>query len=221
MTQQKLLILGASGGCGQWAVELAVTQGYLVTVLIRQNSQYTPPAGVKVIYGNILDPQTVKDAMSNQNAVISCLGIKRKTPNNPWSALASPPDLATQSTKNIVDAMAFHGIKRLVVVSAAGVAESFKRLSTAMKLIVKSSNIRKTFKDFKGMESILANSTIDSLSVRPVGLVEQQSVNQATIVDYSSLTSQISKKDVAQWMLDAIARPAPFSSPTEMIGWQK
>ncbi|MDO6541737.1 NAD(P)-dependent oxidoreductase [Photobacterium sanguinicancri] len=220
MTQQKLLILGASGGCGQWAVELAVAQGYLVTVLIRQNSQYTPPAGVKVIYGNILDPQTVKDAMSNQNAVISCLGIKRKTAKNPWSALASPSDLATQSTKNIVDAMTFHDIKRLVVVSAAGVAESFSNISTIMKLLIKGSNINKTSNDFAAMEKILANSAIDSLAVRPVGLVDQQTDKKAVIVDHFDLSSQISKKDVAQWMLDAIARPDPFDSPTEMIGWQ-
>ncbi len=44
----KLLILGASGGCGRWVVRLAAEQGHDVTAMVRRTATPDAPAGVTV-----------------------------------------------------------------------------------------------------------------------------------------------------------------------------
>ncbi|MGF1697783.1 NAD(P)H-binding protein [Vibrio lamellibrachiae] len=219
MENKKLLILGGSGGCGKWAVKIAQERGFQVRVLIRPETRYSAPEGVEVLRGEVLDKDALDNAMKGQDAVISCLGIKRKSPANPWSKVVSPSNLAQSSGKNIVDSMKKHQVNRIVVVSAAGVGNSFDRVSPLMRLIIRNSNVQITFNDFDNMEQILAKSNIDSLAVRPVGLVDKQQNKSASLVNRFTIGSQISKRDVATWMLDAIERPDPFTTKTEMIGW--
>ena len=51
MTYPKLLILGASGACGQHAVSLARERGHDITVIVRSESRYEKPQGVEVVEG--------------------------------------------------------------------------------------------------------------------------------------------------------------------------
>lgn len=219
MKNKKLLILGASGGCGTWAVQIAKERGYQVRVLVRASTRYDAPEGVEVIRGEVLDFETLNRAMKGQELVVSCLGIKRKNQANPWSEVVSPTDLAQRSAKNIVKAMSNHQIQRIVAVSAAGVGDSFTKMTPLIKLLIQKSNVRVTFSDFKNMEDILAQSNLDSLAVRPVGLVDKVSNKQPKLIEQFKMTSQISKYDVAKWMMDAIERPNRFTNKTEMIGW--
>ncbi|MGF1749967.1 MULTISPECIES: NAD(P)H-binding protein [Vibrio] len=219
MTKKNLLVLGGSGGVGQWLVKLAVEQGYNVTMLIRASSRYVAPQGVEVIVGDVLDTNVLTQALKGQDAVVSALGIMRVKPNNPWSALASPPDLMTQVAQNLVSAMKAQSVERVVAISAAGVAESESQMSVALKLLIRSSNVRKTFADFSHMEDTFAQSGLDTLSIRPVGLVDKNSQRAVGIVDKFNLGDQISKRDVAHWMLQALDRPNKFAVRTEMIGW--
>lgn len=221
MENNKLLILGASGGCGSWAVQFAKQRGYQVRVLIRAATQYDAPEGVEVIRGEVLDYATLDKAMHGQDLVLSCLGIQRKHQANPWSEVVSPIDLAQRSADNIVKAMSKHKIQRIVAVSAAGVGDSFNKMSPLMKLLVQTSNVKVTFSDFKNMEDILAKNNLDSLVVRPVALVDKASNKRPQLVEQFKMTSQISKHDVAKWMIDAIERPNRFTHKSEMIGWAK
>lgn len=219
MNKKRILVLGASGGIGQWVTHLALERGHQVRVVIRASTQFTPPEGVEVIRGDVLDPNVLEEAVKDQDVVISALGMMRVNKNNPWSRLASPKNFTTRVTKNLVEAMQRHAVKRLVAVSAAGVAESESTLSLVMKLLVKLSNVRKTFADFAHMEAILAQSGLDTLTVRPVGLVDNNEQRQTEIVDRFPLSYQVSKKAVAEWMLNAVERSAPFEQPAEMIAW--
>ena len=157
--------------------------------------------------------------MKEQDAVVSCLGIRRKT-HNPWSAVASPTDFTSQSARIIVQAMQSHGVRRVVAISSAGVAESWSRVGLVMKSLIRTSNIAVSFRDMAEMEKVYSQDGIDSLCVRPVGLVNNVQANKQTgVVPYFGLFSQIARKDVATWMLDAMERPQPFENQAEMIGW--
>ena len=68
------------------------------------------------------------------------------------------------------------------------------------------------------MEQVLEESGLDTLAVRPVALVNGDASGSAQIVDRFEKTSKISTGDVAQWMLDAVERPAAFQQRSEMIG---
>jgi hypothetical protein len=73
--------------------------------------------------------------------MLSALGIKRRNPANPWSALASPPDFSSRTAAMLVSAMRLHWVPRIVAVSAAGVAESAARMNLLMKFFVASSKV--------------------------------------------------------------------------------
>ena len=217
MTAQNLVIFGASGSCGQWATKSAIAQGYNVRVLIRPGSKAELPDGVEVIYGEVMDAETVDRAMQGQDAVLSCLGIKRKSATNPWSPVVSPVDLAEQCAKNIVTAMKAHGVNRVVSISAAGVADSWPHISPVMRFMIRSSNISVAYRDLAKMEEVYSNSGLDSLALRPVTLTNGETTGDSKVVERYKLSSKISRGDVGSYMVQSVARKAPFSSPTEMI----
>lgn len=219
MTQKNLLVLGASGACGQWVVEQAKERGYHVTALVRTKGDHISWQGVDVVQGDVLNADALDKVMLGQDAVISCLGIKRKNQANPWSPLVSPSDLAEKSAQNIVRAMNQQGVKRLVAISAAGIRESKNKINFLTQFLIRKSNVNITYQDLDKMEAIFESSGIDSLAVQPVTLVNDSTTQKAKRLDYYAVSSKIAKRDVATWMLDAIERPAPFESPSEIIGW--
>ncbi len=79
----KLLVLGASGGCGRWLSQLAAERGHRVTALVRPTTSFVAPAGVTVRRGQVLDPDTIEAAVIGEDIVFSCLGLRRAGPS-PW-----------------------------------------------------------------------------------------------------------------------------------------
>jgi uncharacterized protein YbjT (DUF2867 family) len=219
MKHKNLLVLGASGACGRWVVQMGEERGHRITAVVRSSTKYERRQDIQVIEGNVLDADTVVKAMKGQHAVVSCLGIRRKT-SNPWSAVVSPADFTSQSARIIMQAMQSNDVRRVVAISSAGVGTSWSRVGLAMKLLIRGSNIAVSFRDMAEMEKVYSQDGIDSLVVRPVGLVNKGQANkQTSVVARFGLSSQIARKDVATWMLDAIERPEPFETQAEMIGW--
>lgn len=124
----RLLILGASGRCGQWLVRLAVERGHDVTALVRAGSPFTPPASVSVHRGQVTDSAVLDDLLPGHDAVLSALGLRRAG-LNPWSSLQSPADLTSRVATLLTSAMPRHGVSRLVAISAGGVGDSRRRLT--------------------------------------------------------------------------------------------
>lgn len=219
MENKNLLILGGSGKVGQWVVKIAKKRGYNITVVVRSKTSIAHIKGIHIIEGSVLDEKILERAILEQDMVVSCLGIKRESQSNPWSKIASPEDFTGFIAEKMIPILKKHGIKRVVLMSAAGVGDSWQTLSGLMKLLVKSSNIKLTFNDFNNMEKAFVKSRIDCLSVRPVGLVDTETDNQPRLVNHFKMSSQISRKDVAQWMMEALERKGAFKQPNEMIGW--
>ena len=219
MEYKKLLILGASGKIGQSVVKIATELGYDVSVVVRSKTSVENIKNITIIEGSVLDTDILEKAIQGQDAVLSCLGIKRTSQSNPWSPLASPSNFTESVIKNALPIMTKHGIKRFVGISAAGVGDSWDTVSPLMKFIIRSSNIKLAFADFDKMEKALLTSNIDSLTVRPVGLVDGNKNTDAKIVSNFKMSSQISRKDVAEWMMDALERKGTFNKSSEMIGW--
>src|ERR1044071_9504218 len=105
----KLLILGASGGVGNWLTRLAVQAGHEVTAMVRPGSPFEPPAGVRVIRGEALDGHALATALEGQSAVASCLGLRRAS-KLPWAPLESPPHLTADVAQLLLTAMPQAGV---------------------------------------------------------------------------------------------------------------
>src|SRR5262249_17508140 len=118
-----LLVLGAAGGVGRWLVQLAQGQGNQVTAIARATARYAPPAGVRLVEGDVLSEPLLIQAMQGQHAVASCLG-NRRLGKSPWARLQSPADFVAGATRAIVEAMRASEVRRIVAISGAGVGDS-------------------------------------------------------------------------------------------------
>lgn len=214
----RLLVLGASGGIGRWALRLAAQDGHQVTGLARERSPVDAPAGVVVRRGDVTDPDTLHAAVAGHDAVISCLGLRRAG-KSPWAALRSPPDLAEQVTRRLLPAMRRHGVRRLAVVSAGGVADSLARLTWPVRRLVATANVGVAYRDLAAMERLLDAATdIDWIVARPVTLVDREPTGGAREVARYGLTSKIRRADVAAWLVAAATQPAAVARRKVLLG---
>jgi uncharacterized protein YbjT (DUF2867 family) len=213
----KLLVLGASGATGGWLTRLSVQAGHDVTALVRPGTAFVAPDNVRVIRGEALDAASLATAVAGQEAVASCLGIRRAS-KAPWAALLSPPDLMTRVTALLVPAMVRAGVRRVVAISAGGVAESVTQCSAVIRWMTGAGTIGVAYRDLAEMERQLSASHLDWLAVRPVTLLNGPPTGFASKVDRYGLFSIVRRSDVAAWMLGAVSRPMPYIEQTVLLG---
>ena len=110
----RVAIFGASGRTGRPLVEQALAVGHEVRALVRDPSKLrVGHERLVVIRGDVLDAAKVEETVDGTDAVLSALGQTK----------ASPKDVQTRGTENIVAAMEKHGVRRLVSLTGAGVRD--------------------------------------------------------------------------------------------------
>jgi uncharacterized protein YbjT (DUF2867 family) len=209
-----LLVLGASGGCGRHVVRHALARGHAVTALVRAETAYEAPVGAVVVRGDVLDTVVIAAALRGCDAVISCLGIRRHWPRNPWSRLLSPPDFTSRAAASLVAAMRNASVERVLAISAAGVADSAPRMSRVLRWLFGHSQIGAAYRDLAAMEAVYSASGLDWTAVRPVTLTNGRA-RAARETARFGLASMIARESVALWLLDHLDGTA---SRTPMIG---
>lgn len=215
--KMRVLVLGASGGCGRWVARLAAERGHDVTALVRQDTPYAPPSGVQVQRGEALDAEVLQEAVAGHDVVFSCLGLKRSS-RSLWAKLLSPPDLVSRVIRQLATIMPEHGVRRLVVISAAGVGSSRTKATWPVRRLISLGNVAVGYSDLERMESELGETELDWLAVRPVTLVGGEPTGRAGPVDRYALFSTIRRADVAGWMVDAAEASPPFETRQVMLG---
>lgn len=213
----KLLILGTSGGCGQWVVKLAQQRGHEVSALVRPTSSYVVPEGVTLLRKELLSDGVLERVLSGQQVVISCLGMSLSKSGNPFFRLRSPPDLMSSAAKRLCTAMPACGVQRVVSISSGGVADSSVHTHWLLRLLFSLSNISISHADLATMEEIYAENELDWLAIRPTTLKDGGPTNTATAVSHYGLNSNITKGEVARLMLDAAEQTRPFTDHTPMF----
>jgi len=214
----KIFVLGVTGNVGRQFVDQALKRGHSIKAISRPNADLTKRDRLEVVQGNVLDAEFVQSALEDEDAVVSCLGIRKQNPADPWSRFLSPEDFTARSTRVVVDAMKKKRITRIVVISSAGIGDSWDTVDPEIRKVIQSSNIQKAFLDLNNMEQVLESSELDTLAVRPVALVNGDPTGRVRCVDGFAKTSKIFTGDVALWMLNAVERVEPFEQRTEMIG---
>lgn len=103
----KVIIFGASGGIGKWAVKYSLQKKYEVTAYLRNPDKLTiKDANLTVIKGEITDYKTMCSAIKDHDAVIWCVGISMSPRHKTMDSL--------EGHKNLVKAMQETGVKRLI-----------------------------------------------------------------------------------------------------------
>lgn len=105
-----VVAFGSSGNVGQKVVKLLLSEGHDVTAFVHEKYTFPPHSKLHLVKGDIHDHKSVKNALQNNDAVISALGS--------WST--SSKDILSSGMATIIPAMEKLGVKRIVTVTGAG-----------------------------------------------------------------------------------------------------
>ncbi|HEX5838525.1 MAG TPA: SDR family oxidoreductase [Anaerolineales bacterium] len=204
----KLTIFGATSSSGRLVVEKALSAGHEVTAFVRDPLKLgITNERLKVVAGDALNAAQVEEAVKGSDAVLSTLGPKGK-----------PAVMAARSTRNIVDAMEKHGVKRLVVVSVAGISvpqdkRGFNLVSALIKLLLKD-----VFIDRENQLKVLEESSLDWIAARVPRLTDDPATGSVqAFFGNASPAMKVTRADLADFMLkqlasDQLCRRAPILS---------
>ncbi len=209
----KLIVFGASGNVGAHFARLAAGAGHEVTAVVRSATAYEAPEGVRVVRGDVLDPSFVARVVPGHDAVMSGLGMRYA---HPWAERKSPDDFTSRATTNVIEAMRASGVRRISVVSAAGVGDSRPGMNLPMRIMLAISNVGKAYADLERMEQALRESDLDWQAVRPTTLTHRPRTDRVRIADRYPMTASIPREDVAAFMLSDLEKPA-FSARTPLV----
>lgn len=202
----KILVLGISGRTGRLVAEEAMKRGHTVAGITRDKNKGAIP-GAEITEGTPYDYDTVKQAIEGCDAVISTLNLFPAS-QGLFSKPSSPLDMMSVAMFNTVRLMKDGGIRRLVLMTALGVGDSFRQMPWFFALLTKISSIRYVYADHAVQEKVLEDSGLDWTIVRPVALRDDNE-NLSVIHNLNGngrLNSFISRKAVAHFMLDCIEK---------------
>jgi putative NADH-flavin reductase len=212
----KLFVTGANGQVGRLVVQEAVAKGHQVTALVRPSAKVAFPASV-VMATRLIGKEGAFEKMAECDAVLSCLGMKRKNPDNPWSKIVGDNEFNSTSAGLIVDAMQAYGVKRVIAISAAGVGDSAPQMNLMMKLLVATSNIGTAYRDLARMEEVYARSGLDWMCVRPTRLTNGPKTGKVEVVQAFTGGASIARADLAAWMVEQVTSNLPFMNRRPQI----
>jgi putative NADH-flavin reductase len=203
-----LTIFGASSPTGKQLVKKALARGYEVSAFVRDESKLgiTHPS-LQILCGDALKYEDVESAVRGSAAVLSTLGPKGK-----------PAVMAAESTQNLVKAMEKFGVKRLVVISVAGIAVPQDQRGSSLVDSLLKLFLRDVFMDRQNQLSVLSSSKVDWVAVRVPRLTDEPAKEPVkAFLGKASPTMKITRSDLADFMLEQLTsdqwlRQAPILS---------
>jgi putative NADH-flavin reductase len=191
----KIAILGASSPTGKLLVEKALAKGFDVTALVRDEARLgISHPNLQIVCGDALRYEDVELAVSGSDAVLSALGPRGK-----------PAVMAAESTRNIVAAMEKSGVKRLVLVSVAGIAvPQDKRGKSFIDSLLKFF-LRDVFIDRENQLALLNASQVEWVVVRVPRLTDDVGTGSVkAFFGKPSPVMKLARADLADFMLEQL-----------------
>jgi uncharacterized protein YbjT (DUF2867 family) len=195
----KILVVGASHGTGALCVKAALAKGHAVTAFTRTPAKITleHPQLTKIA-GDFHDATSVQNAVAGHDAVIICA-----SPGS-LGAIKEIPDYFSRGTKHCIDAMKQHGVKRLVILSAHGVAETKQAASWFQRTLLIDRLLKGFFADHVVQERITKESGLDWVIARPTRLTNGDANGKyVRTTDIVRVPGSIARADVADFLVEA------------------
>jgi uncharacterized protein YbjT (DUF2867 family) len=208
----KILVLGATGGTGRLIVSQAVARGYDVTALVRSAEKASDLEGATLIVGDARDEMALRQALKGRDAVVSVLG----TPASPFREVT----LLSTATRALVSAMKLGQVSRLVCITGIGAGDSAGHGGFLFDNLIFPLLLRKVYADKNRQETLVRNSGLDWVLVRPSVLTNKPSRDTIrALTDLSSFHGgTISRADVARFALDQV-RDDTWVHRSPLITW--
>ena len=208
------LLLGASGRTGKHVVSELLSQGHTAVALVRTSGSLTPCTGLTVVTGSPLSKSDIRSALLaapglSPSAAIITLNTVRKS-DSPFAAQISPPRFLADSCANVCEVLEQAGLYRIVVMSTAGVGDSWSNLPWLSKAFMGWTNVKYALEDHNLVDKEIRLTKMDWTLVRAVRLQfeDQRPTDPKTDVktlgskgDGMSLTDSVSVASVANFLV--------------------
>ncbi|HEX9182437.1 MAG TPA: NAD(P)H-binding protein [Burkholderiales bacterium] len=195
----RLLVLGATGGTGLEVLRQALAQGHELTAFARDPAKLTvADARLQVIPGALpADATPLEAALSGRDAVVCSLGVR--------NALKSG-GLIANAMRVLVPAMERARVRRLLLVSANGVGETYAS-SPLLPRIMYRLLLSDIFADKAAGEAIVRASSLEWTIAYPVLLTDGPRTGRYRAGEALELRGmpKISRADVADFLLRELA----------------
>ena len=205
----RILIFGATGGTGKELVAQALQRGHDVTAFVRDPGKLAVShAHLRVQQGDLQEPETVRAAIPNHQAVLSALGTRT----------LGKSTLLSDGLKVIIAAMTASGVRRLLWQSSLGVGETRGQLGPLYNWILLPL-LRNVFADKELQERIIRSSILDWTIVQPASLTNgprTEKYRAGPDACRERRFPRISRADVAHFMLAEVEAPRYVRQPVTL-----
>lgn len=197
----KIAVFGATGKTGIKAVGQALEKGDEVKALVRSPQKITiSDEKLSIVQGDVTDAAAVENIIDGVDGVLVALGA---------SADMQTDIVMEQGTKNIIDAMKKHNVKRIIVQSSYGMSgdqegtQFMKQMGMGDEQI---GMIQPVLDDKKKQTEVVVNSGLEYVLVRPLMLTDGEKTGEYRVGESLDVKQgdSISRADVADFMLKAL-----------------
>lgn len=195
-----IVIFGASGGIGRWAVHYALQKGHQVTAYVRNPEKMQEVrGGLNVVQGELTDEAKVREVVSGQDAVIWCVGIpmKRNYPGMPY----------LEGHKILIQAMKAQGVKRLIDWGTPSIPfqEDVRSFVTVVPGVLARFAFPKAKREMMAIGELLRESGLDWTLVRFMAPKNTPYTGQVKVgFGNVKMHFSISRKDIAAFMVEQL-----------------
>lgn len=199
----KLVVFGASGRIGAELVRQGMAAGHQITAVVREGStvELPVPVGVRpaaqVVTADVMDAGAIASVVAGHDAVLSVLGPRGR----------GPTSVLTDGVRSVLPAMEEAGVRRLLVVSVAGIHTTGDDPFT--KYVVKpilGRILRDSFADARQLEEVVRASALDWTIVCPPRLTNGAAKGSIRSNSEGIVRGgfSITRADVATYLLGAV-----------------
>lgn len=191
-----IIVFGSTGTVGKVIVLQALEAGHNVTAFCRNADKISDikHSNLSIAIGDVFNIKSVKDSLKNMDAVCIALGSGKSRKNVVRSG----------GTRNIIEAMQFHNIKRLTCQSTLGAGDSNGNLNFFWRRIMFGWYLKDIFLDHELQEKLVMGSGLDWTIIRAAAFTNGNKTNRFKHGFGSSepgLKLKISRADVAAFTL--------------------
>lgn len=201
------LLLGATGRTGNHVVSEILSQGHTAVALVRNAGNLCPRPGLTIITGSPLSKSHIQIALSAApalvpTAAIVTLNTVRKS-DSPFAPQLSPPRFLADSCANICQVLAHAEIRRIVIMSTAGVGDSWANLPWLSKAFMSWTNIKFALEDHSLLDKEIRLTWMDWTLVRASRLVFDDPKNTKP-TDLTADVQTLGSNGVGMRMTDSV-----------------
>lgn len=207
MKTNTIAVIGGTGKSGNYLIQELLEKGYPMRLLLRTPENFTLQHPlIEIIKGDARNFEDINRLIEGCSAVISKIGQP-----------AGEKSIFTDATRNIIESMNSHGIKRYITITGLNVDTPFDHKNEKVKAATAwmHENYPETTKDKQEEYEILVNSNLDWTLVR-LPLIIPSAEHFKTEANLTDCTGEkISAADVSEFLVaqiddEAYIKRSPF-----------